>query len=325
MSSNAARKADFLQYFFSGLKYFFIILLLTILFAPMVFPNRDLITLIQTQVYNRSGIILDFDDLSFKLIPSLGAKFENLKVDNNRGLKLSADSVSATTSYFNALVTRKPYVSINADGLMDGEVRIKTSAAPKTENVQERYAAQVNLENLNLNKLLDLANLKYQTKGSATGNIDASFDFALQEQPDAEFQLNLKNVIQPNFNINLGDLGEIPMPGFGFKKVALQGRLAAGVLHIDNLTLGEPTDEIFGTIKGRINLNILRRGTGFIPQVGPYNINVDLKIKKSFQQKASLFIGFIDIGKKNIPEGGHYKLNISAQNPAIAPSFSSAH
>ncbi|WP_374032643.1 hypothetical protein [Bdellovibrio bacteriovorus] len=90
---------------------------------------------------------------------------------------------------------------------------------------------------------------------------------------------------------------------------------------IETGTIGKPGDELYGTIKGKIGLTIVNRGNSFGHQIGAYNIEVDLKTKRSFQERAALFLTFIDGYKTPTSEGSQYKFKVSASNPMMPPSI----
>ncbi|HWU43245.1 MAG TPA: hypothetical protein VN132_07405, partial [Bdellovibrio sp.] len=100
----------------------------------------------------------------------------------------------------------------------------------------------------------------------------------------------------------------------------LKGRLAAGRFTIETGTFGKPGDELQGTIRGNIGVT-LQNHNGISHQIGGYNFDIDMKAKKSFQERAALFLGFLDSFKTVTNEGAEYKFKASATNPAMPPKL----
>jgi hypothetical protein len=61
-------------------------------------------------------------------------------------------------------------------------------------------------------------------------------------------------------------------------------------------------------------------GGQIVPQFGSYNVSVDLKANASFQQRAGLFLSFLDSSKSMSGSTAQYKFRLQG-DPAFGNPF----
>jgi len=98
----------------------------------------------------------------------------------------------------------------------------------------------------------------------------------------------------------------------------------AGKLVIDDGRLGQDGDEIHGTIKGDLILNLRNQG-GFQPQLGAYSLDIDLTIKSALEDHLSLFLVAVSQFKTPSGDSSRYKFKLSGMNSLAPPSMSALH
>ncbi len=307
---------------FSGLTF-----IAALIFAFIIFPFSDLTDLISTKISEQTNntVFLQFDSLKVSIVPQPGVQLDNVYVETQTTPALTAESIVAAPSA-RGIIQKKPYGDITASGILGGTIEVSTSKAPATEKNPDRLKIVINANSLSLTKIKDIANLPLALKGKLNTSATIETDLALSEQPDADVNLEVSSLEIPPANVNLGSFGQLPTPELKLTTLSLKGRLADGTLIIDSATIGKPNDELYGTIKGRIGMNLIRIGPSrVVPQFSAYNLEIDLKAKKSFQDKANLFLTFLDGYKKDIPGGAHFKFKVSAQSLSAGPSINSMH
>lgn len=302
----------------------FVMILSTILFVFVLFPFDDLSDLISSQVSRLSNntVYVQFEQLKMSLFPKPGVKMDQVYIESIRTPALSAQELVITPS-ISGLIQQKPYGQVSARGLLKGDVDIQVGKGTRTENGVERQRVEVSAKKISLHDLRELANLPVLLQGELDLESTALADLTFQEQPDVELDLKVSKFELPPANVNT-PMGPLTLPDLKLTAVELKGRLAAGTFIIETGTIGRPGDELYGTIKGRIGMNILNRGGVFAQQIGSYNFDIDLRTKKAFQDRAALFLGFIDGYKTVTSEGAQYKFKVSASNPMMPPSISSS-
>ncbi|MDG0817447.1 type II secretion system protein GspN [Bdellovibrio svalbardensis] len=295
-----------------------------IVFLFILFPFDDLSDLISSQVskLSNNSVYVTFDRLKMSLFPTPGVKMDQVYIESIRTPALSASELTITPSV-SGLIQQKPYGHVAAKGLLKGDVDLNVGKGTRSDNGVERQRIEVSAKKISLHDLRELANLPVLLKGQLNLQTTALADLTFQEQPDVDVDLTINQFELPPSNVNT-PMGPLTLPDLKLTTVELKGRLAAGRFIIETGTIGKPGDELQGTIKGNIGINIINRGGGFTHQIGAYTFDIDLKAKKSFQDRAALFLSFIDGFKSPTTEGSQYKFKVSATNPMMPPSIGAA-
>jgi type II secretion system protein N len=301
-----------------------VMLFSAIVFLFLLFPFDDLSDLISTQVarITDNSIYIQFERLKLSLFPSMGIKMDKVYVESLRTPALSASELTITPSV-TGIIQQMPYGQVNAKGFLKGDISLNMNKGSRSDNGIERTHLEISAKKISLLDLRELANLPIQLKGQLNLQTSAMADLTFQEQPDIEIDLSVKQFELPPSNINT-PMGPLTLPDLKLTSLELKGRLAAGRFIIETGSIGKQGDELQGTIKGSINLNIKNGQDGFTHQVGAYSFDIDLTAKKSFQDRATLFLTFIDNFKTPTSEGAQYKFKVSANSTLTPPNIDAA-
>ena len=299
----------------------FVMVLSSLLFILVLFPFDDLSDLISSQVskLTNNSLYVQFDRLKMSIFPTPGVRMDQVYIESVRMPSLSADELVITPS-ISGLIQQKPYGQISAKGFLKGDVELQMGKGTRTENGVERQRIEISAKKVALNDLRALGNLPIMLKGQVNIEGTALADLTFQEQPDVDLDLTINQFELPPSNVNT-PMGPLTLPDLKLSTVELKGRLAAGRFIIETGTIGKPGDELYGTIKGNIGITIINQGGRFGQQIGAYNFEIDLKTKKSFQDRAALFLSFIDGYKTPTADGAQFKFKVSATNPMMPPSI----
>jgi len=288
-----------------------ILILSTIVFIFILFPFDELGDLVSSQVAKMTGnqLSIQFDRMSLNLFP-IGVQFGNVHVDPANAPSLSADELGVHPSIA-GLISQKPYGSISADGFLKGNLNVKVSSAPKTEKGTERHRLEISAKKISLNQIRQMANLPVNLKGSMNIDTTAMADLALIEQPEvSELSLSINQFELPSGSINMNGF-EVTIPGLKLSQLELKGRMNEGKFYIESSQIGKPGDEVVGQVKGTWNIEFINAGGRPMPRFGAYDLQLDLKLKKSFQEKASSYLLFVDNFKKPMADGSaQYKIKL---------------
>lgn len=316
---------DKIKQFFIFLKdsklKFLLLVVSSLVFLFLLFPFDDLGDLVSSQVAKLSGnsLYVQFEKLKMSLIPQPGVQLNEVFVESSRMPALSARELVITPS-MTGLIQQRPYGHISAKGFLKGDVDLRVSKGSRTESGVERQQIEITAQKLNLTDLRELANLPVMLKGRLDLKTTALADLTFQEQPDVDISVIISQFELPPSNVNTA-MGPLTLPDLKLSTVELKGRLSAGRFIIETGTIGRAGDELQGTIKGNVGLNVQNMGGTPNPQVGAYNIEVDLRAKRSFQDRAALFLSFIDTYKTATSDGAQYKFKVFSSNPQIPPTM----
>lgn len=301
-----------------------VMLLSAIVFLLVLFPFDDLSDLISSQVskVTNNSVYLQFDRLKMSLFPQPGMKLDNVFIEAARVPAITTSELVITPSV-TGLIQQKPFGHVSAKGFLKGDVDLQVSKGSRSDNGVERQKVELKVKKMSLHDLRELANLPVLLKGQLNLETTALADLSFQEQPEVELTLNINQFELPPSNVNT-PMGPLTLPDLKISSVELKGRLAAGRFIIETGTIGKNSDELSGSIKGNIGLTISNNGGRFAPQVGAYNFDIDLRTKRSFQDRAALFLTFIDGFKTPLADGSQYKFKVSATNPQMPPQIGAA-
>jgi len=299
----------------------FIMLLSTVVFLLVLFPMNDLGDLVSSQVAKLSGnkLFLQFEELKMSLLPTPGVKVEQVFVEAQGVPGVSAQEIRFTPS-ITGLIAQKPYGAVNAKGLFKGDVQINVKSGARTENGVERHKIEISAQKLSLQDLRDVARLPVMMKGKLDMETVALVDLSFSEQPDVDVNMTISQFELPPSNV-MTPMGPLTMPDLKLSTVELKGRLSAGKLIIENGLIGKEGDELRGNITGNMDLTMVNNGGAISPVMGGYSFNVNLRAKRNFQDRAALFLSFIDAYKTATPDGAEYKFKVSAASTMVPPNI----
>ncbi|MNJ98550.1 hypothetical protein D3C87_163170 [compost metagenome] len=302
----------------------FVMIMSAVVFLFVLFPFDDMSDLISSQVskLTNNSVYLQFERMKLSLFPQPGVKMDHVYIESLKTPALTAQELVITPSV-TGLIQQKPFGHVSAKGFLKGDVDLQVAKGARSDNGIERHKIDVKAKKISLNDIRELANLPILLKGQLNLETTALADLSFQEQPEVELNMTINQFELPPSNVNT-PMGPLTLPDLKLSTVELKGRLSAGRFIIETGTIGRPGDELSGTIKGNIGLTIVNQGGRFGQQIGAYNFDIDLRTKRSFQDRAALFLSFIDGFKTPTADGAQYKFKVSASNPMMPPSIGAA-
>ncbi len=294
----------------------------TLVFLFLLFPFSDLGDLVASQVSKLTNkqIFVQFEKMHLSILPQPGVGVENINFAALGFPPLRADSVVVTPSV-SSLISQKPAGSIAARGFMNGSLDASFRPTTKSENGVERHKVTLEAKKISLSELKDLANLPVRLTGSLNLDATATADLAFQEQPDVELTLSIDRFEMPISTVQTM-MGPIALPEIKLANVQLKGRLSAGRLLIQQGSIGKETDELNGNIKGDVGLQLINQNGAIFPMIGSYNLEVTLITRKAFEDKAALFLNFIDPYKTPVAGGSRFAFRLTGSSLGAPPNMS---
>ncbi len=300
---------------------FFSTVFFILIFIFILFPLNDLNDLITSQVskLTHKNIFVQFETMSLN---PFGPKLtlEKVFVETSQIPSISVDKLSAAPS-FSSLFSKQPEGTVKAEGFLKGDVQVSLKSAPKSESGLSRSRIEVQAKDLNLKDIREVANLPMALLGKISVTSAVTADFTFTEQPEMEINLNILRFEMPSSSVLLGDLGRVNLPTVKMSLIELKGKLAAGKFTIESGKLGSANDELFGDVKGEVNLTFINAGSQVIPVMGGYDIDLNLKASPAFKEQAKFFLGFLDGYRTDLPDGARYKFKIKAVAAGMPPQF----
>lgn len=289
----------------------------SIVFFVLLFPLNDLGDLITSQVgkLSHNQVYFQFDDLALSALPP-GLQMSNVYVETMQISGLKARDVTVLP-FITGLLKGKPYGHVNATGILHGDVSLSVSSASPGEKGTERTTIELGAKKLSLKDIRSLLGLPFFIQGELNLDTKALADLTFQEQPDVDLNIALTKFELPPTNVNTM-FGPLTLPELKLKQIELKGRLSGGTFIIEKGELGQAGDELQASLKGQIKISLLNMGGQIVPQIGSYNLDVDLRTQKSFQDKANLFLSFLQSHQKS---PGQYKFKMASPQWGVPPQI----
>jgi type II secretion system protein N len=310
----------FFRFLKNNIARIFIVLLLSIVFLFVLFPLGDLNDLASTEVSKatNNSIYLQFENMSLNPL-TMTVGLENLSIETPQTNTLKAEQLKISPSIA-AAVTKQIGGTLTVAGFLKGDISLEISPSAGGEGPKK---SKVNIvaSNISLNEARQVARLNLPLKGQMNLTSQAVIDLnpfiapnpednSAYEQPEMDVNLTITQFEVPSTTVNTGMMGSLNVPEVKFDKVELKGKLSNGKFQIESGKLGSNKNDLYGDIRGELGLNLIKSGGRIIPQFTTYNISVDLKANTSFQQKAGLFLSFLESSKTSSGPTAQYKFRV---------------
>jgi type II secretion system protein N len=292
-----------------------------LIFIFILFPFNDLNDLISAQIskLTQNKVFVQFEEMHLN---PFGPKISlnKMYVETGTMPAITSDEVSISPSLL-SLVSKQPEGTVTATGFLKGDLEIHLKSGPKTESGLSRSKLEIQAKNLSLKDIREIAQIPIALRGSLNLTGTALADLTLTEQPEADLNLSIQKFEMPSGSVNLTDMGRVNLPEVKFANVELKGKLANGKFVIESGKLGTNKDELYGDIKGDLNITFQNLNGQITPFIGGYNIDLNLKASIGFKERAKFFLTFLDGYKTDMSDGTQYKFKIQAAAAGMPPQF----
>ena len=310
----------FVRFLKNNIAKIFLVLLLSIAFLFVLFPLGDLNDLASSEVSKatQNRVYMQFDNMSLNPL-TMTVGLDNLSIETPSTNTISAEELKISPS-ITAAITKQIGGTLNASGFLKGEVSIEIAPSANGDG-PKKSKVDIVANNISLNEARQIARLSLPLKGQLNLTSQATIDLnpfialnpednSAYDQPDMDLNLTITKFELPSTTVNTGMIGSLNVPEVKFDKVELKGKLSNGKFRIESGKLGSNKNDLYGDITGELGLNLVKAGGRIIPQFGTYNISVDLKANTSFQQKAGLFLSFLESSKTSSGPTAQYKFRV---------------
>ncbi len=295
-----------------------IILTLIPVFALFLFPVDDLSDMITTQVaqQTRNQVYVQFDKIELGFLP-LSVRLEKLSLDLPGLPTLNVNEVQVSPSLINLLL-QKPAGSVTAEGLFRGKAEFSMSPGRKLEGGSQTQDLEFDAKNIQLSDLRQFLKLPVALRGRVDIKLKGYADLSFTAPPDINIELQSSELELNSSTVNTV-MGPLNLPDVKLNRLNFKGRLSNNQLLVEDTVIGRETDEINGNVNGQLGLEIKPMQGGIVPLIGAYNYKIDLKIQKSLEDRARLFLMMVETHKR--PEGVDSRYRFTLTGDARNGSF----
>lgn len=293
-------------------------ILSALVFAFLIFPFDDLSDWVSAQVSiaTRNSVFVQFERLKMSLFPSAGVQLEDVFVESVSFPGLQAEQITIQPT-ISALISRKVHGSVEASGLLGGDVSVSLGDAGVSERGNALTSLDVHATKLSLQDVRQLAQLPVLLKGRLDMETSGQLDTTFQDQPDLNVSVRVQQLELPPSNVPT-QMGDMTLPELKLSNVRFKARLNAGRILIEEGQIGGPGDDLQGTIKGTFGLNLRPSPAGVQPEFGAYSLEIDLQPSPAFKQRAGFFFSFLS----GYQSGERYRMRVSGVGLYAPPNMS---
>ncbi len=298
----------------------------------LFFPFDDLSDFITLQVskITQSNVYLQFDGLSFGLIPQLGIKMENVVIESLFAPTLSVKTLGFAP-HLTSLIAGQLGGKLRAYGLFNGDASLSFGPSRQLDIDGPETGLEIQLENIQLKELSKFLKESYQLPISMSGetqlNSNLYIDPSFKESPKGDLRLSIKQLSIPSSNIALGDFGmSMPFPALKLSEVLIVGNINDRKLFIKEGKIGDIKNDLHGEITGDIFFDI-QPGGKFIP--AGYDLKINLNVSENLKRQLGTVLGFVDIyqnigqrHKFDSLQGIRYSMRLTARTMNTPPRVS---
>ncbi len=300
-----------------------------------LFPYDDLSDFFtyKTTQLTQSQVYLQFDGLSFGLLPQLGIKMENVLVEMVNIPPFNVNTLGFAPRF--GLIFGQPAGILKAYGLFGGDASVYINPSNELDVDGLEVGLDLNLENVALKELSKFlqktSNFPFTVSGNTNFDSNLFVDTTYKVQPKGELNLSIKDLDIPSSNIPLpmgaGASMSMSFPALKLTNLEMEGNVREGILNIKKGNIGDQKNDLFGTITGDLFFEVVKGGK---VKMGGYDLRVNLNISENLKRQLGTVLGFIDlyegIGEKykyDSLRGVRYSMRLKARNMQMPPQVSS--
>ena len=243
-------------FFFGSISFWFLVL----------FPWDDLSDFVTLKVsqLSQNNVYLQFDGLSFGLMPQLGIKMDEVVVESAYAPTLSMETLGFAPALSNLFGS--PGGKAKAYGLFGGNAIVDFGPSNELDIEGQEFGVSINLEEVALKDLFKYIkkaqNIPVSMSGKTNFDSNLYIDPTFKAQPKGNVELVIAKLEIPSSNVSLGSGLSMSFPAIKLSNVVIDGNLNDGKFFIKEGKIGDGTkkDELYGQITGDIFFEIQRGG-----------------------------------------------------------------
>ena len=272
----------------------------TVFFFIMLFPFSDLSLFISDIIAKntRNQVILQFEDLMLKLLPSPGFQMSQIVVNTPfvSGLKVEDMVLRPTLSS----VFGQFGMTTQLNGVMGGRLSLFVKILEENNQGDPKLDTRIRTQNISIQEVLKNTPLDFNISGYLHLQGEGQWDLSFEAQPDFRLRTQTQNFQLQNVSLPT-PIGPFPLPVLSIKEILIRVNLKEGQLQIETLEIGRQGDDLIAQVNGFIDLQFRKGING--PQLlpGRYNLACRLTLQSNLESQFEALIGLsnLDQHKKN--------------------------
>ena len=296
----------------------FTVLISALFFFIIFFPFSDLSLFISSSIAQntRNQVILNFDQLILKLLPSPGFQFSQVVVDTPYISGLEVQEMTLLPS-LPALLTGNVGVTAYLDGTMGGNINVFVKTLGFNEQGPSKINAKIQTQSIQLKQLLESTSFNLDMDGIFNIQGQGEWDLSFETQPDFKLRTQAQNFQIQSLSVPT-QIGPLSLPSIALKEILIQMGLKEGQLQVEVLDLGRTGDDLTAQINGYLNVQFRQGVNGVQMLPGNYNLACRLTLNPALETQFKVFLDVLSLSKYK--KGRTYAFRITG-NPNQIPNI----
>ena len=293
-----------------------VMIISAMVFFVLLFPFSDISLFVSNFIARstRNQIVLQFEDLALKLLPSPGFQMSQVVISTPFVSGLRVDKmiiIPAASSIFGRIG-----VTAELNGVMGGNLEFFVKVLEQTDQGDITLDTYIRTQSISINEFLQIVSPELNIDGLLNFQAEGQLDSSFEVQPDFKVKTQTQNFNLQALSVPT-PIGPFPVPAIALKGITMRANLKEGQLQIENLELGQEGDDIVGQINGFVDLQIRKRmnKTQFLP--GNYNLACRITFKSHLENHFKALLNVLNLSEHK--KGNTYSFRIRG-NPSQIPN-----
>lgn len=266
-------------------------LISAVFFFILLFPFSDLSLFISDIIAKntRNQVILQFEDLTLKFLPSPGFQMSQIVVNTPfvSGLKVEDMTLMPTLSSLFGQFG----MTAQLNGVMGGHLNVFVKILEENDQGEPKLDTQIRTQNISIQEVLKNTPYNFNINGNLYLQGEGQWDLSFEGQPNFRLRTQTQNFQLQALSVPT-PIGPFPLPALSVREILIRVNLTEGQLQVENLEVGRQGDDLVGQVNGFVDLQFRKGING--PQIlpGRYNLACRLTLQSNLEDQ---FKALIDI------------------------------
>lgn len=302
---------------FHKLKILFM-LVSAMIFFVLFFPLSDLSLFISSTIAQNTNnkVIMQFDDLKLKVLPSPGFKLFQVVMDAPFISGLKVQEMTLTPS-LPAFLTGNMGMTAHLNDTMGGNINMFVKTLAFNDQGMPQLETRIQTQAIHLQRLLEVTSFNFNIDGIFNIQGQGEWDLSFETQPDFKLRTQAQKFQLQSVSIPT-QIGPFALPAISLKEILIQAALKEGQLQFETLELGRTGDDLTAQINGYVNVQFRQGINGMQILPGSYNFSCRLTLQSALETQFKVFIDLLKLSQYK--QGGTYAFRITG-NPNQVPNI----
>lgn len=275
----------------------FIMVMSAIFFFVWFFPLSDLSLYVSSTIAKNTNnqVILQFDDLSLNVLPSLGFKLSPVVMDTPFISGLEMQNMILMPSFL-PLLTGNMGIAAHLNETLGGYIHLFVKTLGFNDQGVPKIQTELQTQNIQIGQLLDNTVFQLDMNGVFHVQGQGQWDLSFETQPDFKLRTQAQNFQLQSVSVPT-QIGPFMLPSINLKTILIQMNLKEGQMQVEALELGQRGDDLVAQINGYLNVQFRQGANGPRVLPGSYDLSCRLTLQPFLENQFRVFMNVLNLSR----------------------------